>query len=107
MVNVVEKIQVDGVMLEIKIIKEWGFNMGEDACLFEEDEKSVVSYPKDVKILNDMKTNHNVDVLVYKIARELEEATVTYGQFDNNDRCEMVDLETTVHVKERAFDVLR
>ena len=102
-----EKIIVDGVMLEIKIIEEWGFNMGEDACLFEEDEKSVVSCPEDVKILNDMEANHNVDVLVDKIARDLEETVVIYGKFDNNDRCEMVDLETKVPVKEPAFDVLR
>jgi len=36
-VNVTEKFLVDGVMVEIKIVEEWGFNMGDDTCLFEND----------------------------------------------------------------------
>jgi len=35
--NVDAKIVVDGVLLEFKIIEEWGFALGEDACLSDED----------------------------------------------------------------------
>lgn len=33
---------IDGILVEIKIIEEWGLNIGEDACLFNdnEDQKS-------------------------------------------------------------------
>jgi len=34
-------ILVDGVLFEFKIIEEWGFAVGEDACLFDEDESHV------------------------------------------------------------------
>jgi len=46
-VNVTEQILIDGTLTEIKLVEEWGFNMGEDACLFEEDVKSVLSCPED------------------------------------------------------------
>jgi len=39
-VNESEQILVDGTLVEIKIIEEWGFNIGEDVCLFDEDDKS-------------------------------------------------------------------
>ena len=34
-------ILVDGVLFEFKIIEEWGFAVGEDACLFDEEESQV------------------------------------------------------------------
>jgi len=34
-VNVVDKILIDGVFLEVKLVEEWGFSLGEDTCLFE------------------------------------------------------------------------
>jgi len=37
-VNMVDKILVDDVLAEVKIIEEWRFNLGEDACLIEEDD---------------------------------------------------------------------
>ena len=40
-VNMTEKLLVDGVLLDIKIIEEWGFCMGDDVCLREEDENYV------------------------------------------------------------------
>lgn len=32
------QIMVDGVLFNLHIIEEWGFSMGEDACLFDEEE---------------------------------------------------------------------
>lgn len=38
-----EKIIVDGLIVDIKIIGEYGFNIGDDVCLYDEDEKSDAS----------------------------------------------------------------
>lgn len=35
--NCTDKILIDGVLVELKIIEEWGFSIGEDACLLEDD----------------------------------------------------------------------
>jgi hypothetical protein len=42
-INVNAKIVVDGVLLEFKIIEEWGFALGEDACLLDEDSENEVA----------------------------------------------------------------
>jgi len=38
-ISVVDKLLIDGVLMEVKIVEEWGFSIGEDACLFEEGDK--------------------------------------------------------------------
>jgi len=43
-INVVDNIVVDGILTEVKIIEEWGFNLGEDACLFDEENASVSAH---------------------------------------------------------------
>ncbi|GAU51462.1 hypothetical protein TSUD_413600, partial [Trifolium subterraneum] len=48
--NEVVTLSVDGVMCGIKIIDEWGFNIGEDACLF-----------KDEKVVSDIVSEHLSD----------------------------------------------
>jgi len=35
-VSLVNKLLIDGVFVEVKIIEEWRFNIGEDACVFKE-----------------------------------------------------------------------
>lgn len=35
-VNCNESIFIDGEMVEVKIVEEWGFCIGDDACLYEE-----------------------------------------------------------------------
>jgi len=37
----VANVMVDGVLFEFKIIEEWGFAVGEDACLFDDEESHV------------------------------------------------------------------
>ncbi|WJX94029.1 hypothetical protein P8452_75494 [Trifolium repens] len=39
-VTTTERVLVDGVMEEIRIVEEWGYAMGEDTCLFEEENGS-------------------------------------------------------------------
>jgi len=59
-VNVTEQILVDGVTVEIKILEEWGFNTGEDVCLFEDDDKSVNSCPEGEVLHDELESNKNV-----------------------------------------------
>ncbi|MCH84567.1 sulfate transporter, partial [Trifolium medium] len=72
--NASEVLLVDGVKVEVKIIEEWGFNVGEDACLFEREE--VVQRPdsKHLEEQNDLDNRHHVDVLVEKLTDELDKA---------------------------------
>lgn len=45
-INFTEKILIDGEIVELKIIEEWGFEIGEDACSLEDvDDDSKVSVP--------------------------------------------------------------
>jgi hypothetical protein len=39
-VTTTEKVLVDGVVEEIRIVEAWGYAMGEDTCLFEEENMS-------------------------------------------------------------------
>ncbi|GAU50621.1 hypothetical protein TSUD_410220 [Trifolium subterraneum] len=38
-----ERVLVDGVVVEIKIVEEWGYALGEDTCLFEEENATEAS----------------------------------------------------------------
>ena len=38
--NCSEEVLIDGEVVTVKIIEEWGFNIGEDACLFEEEDEA-------------------------------------------------------------------
>ncbi|MCI78834.1 sulfate transporter, partial [Trifolium medium] len=42
-VNKVETVLVDGIMVEVKIVEEWGYALGEDTCLFEDESTSEAS----------------------------------------------------------------
>ena len=95
-VNVTENFLVGGDLVEIKIIEEWGFNMGEDACLFEEDGSTEVTCMENDAIQDEEDANYHVDVLVDNIARNLEAEEVNDGQSDNDEWCEKVNLEVTV-----------
>jgi len=66
----VDKLLIDGVLVEIKIMEEWGFNIGEDACLFEDDNDSKVSLNDQIECHGDPEINNNADVLVEKLVEE-------------------------------------
>ncbi|PNY17864.1 cysteine-rich receptor-like protein kinase, partial [Trifolium pratense] len=63
----VEKVLVDGVLVEIKLVEEWGYAMGEDACLFENDNASEASNYDIEAGIGDQEASHNVDLLVDNI----------------------------------------
>lgn len=74
--NIVDKVLVDGVLVEVKTIEECVFNLGEDACLFEEDDGSQSSHVDHEDIQGNLDVYNNVDTLVEKIVTELAEEEV-------------------------------
>ncbi|MCI59963.1 DUF4283 domain protein, partial [Trifolium medium] len=40
----VESIMVDGTLVEVTIVEEWRYAMGEDTCLFEDESESEASH---------------------------------------------------------------
>jgi len=71
--NTSGSLMVDRVLLEFKIIEEWGFSLGEDACLFDEgDAKDLDTQAHDADHLvsND---HREVEVLVDQISKDWEE----------------------------------
>ena len=75
-INCVKKLVVDGEVVEIKILEEWGFNMGEDVCLYDTEDGTRSSNFDHIDIREE--TVHgcdNVDFLVDKIVNELSEVS--------------------------------
>jgi hypothetical protein len=70
-INASEQIIVDGVLVDIKIVEEWGFCLGDDACLYEEEEKSESEIPEAADINDDI--GFNADILVNKMAKDVED----------------------------------
>jgi hypothetical protein len=69
----IERVLVDGVQVEIKIVEEWGYAMGEDTCLFEEDNGSESSQA-DVDVgCDEPEARRNVDLLVENLVDVLED----------------------------------
>jgi hypothetical protein len=67
----VDKLLIDGQMVDIKIVEECGVNIGEDACLFE-DEDEQKSQSDNEEVFCDPETCKNIDIVVDKIVKELE-----------------------------------
>ncbi|MCI16992.1 DUF4283 domain protein, partial [Trifolium medium] len=70
----VETVLVDGILVEIKIVEEWGYAMGEDTCLFEDKSESEAASSDCEEGFADLEVRRNVDMLVDTIADGLEEA---------------------------------
>ncbi|GAU33774.1 hypothetical protein TSUD_393360 [Trifolium subterraneum] len=71
-----EKLLVEGELIEVKIIEEWGLALGEDACLFE-DEAEPDSYHSDNEVMQgDPDASNNVDALVAKIVQHMDAEVV-------------------------------
>ncbi|MCH96522.1 sulfate transporter, partial [Trifolium medium] len=70
--NVVDSLLVDGVLVEVKLIEEWGFSLGEDACLFEEEIDSHDTESEHLEENSDHVHHINVKEVVEKIVDELD-----------------------------------
>ncbi|WJX65942.1 hypothetical protein P8452_50550 [Trifolium repens] len=81
-VSRVERVLVDGAQVVIKIVEEWGYAMGEDTCLFEEESGSESSQADEDKRQGDPEASHNVELLVEKftdVEKDVD-GEVTQGQ---------------------------
>ncbi|GAU34020.1 hypothetical protein TSUD_393660 [Trifolium subterraneum] len=80
----VERVRVDGALVEIKILEEWGYAMGEDTCLFEEEIASEASQSDCEEGHVDPNVRRNVEMLIYNIAVGMEEVAneVVHGKSD-------------------------
>jgi hypothetical protein len=67
----VEQILVDGSLVEVQIIEEWGFDLGDDACLLEDDATSKVSIDANDESRGDPEASNQVDMLVDQFAKEV------------------------------------
>ncbi|PNY17795.1 hypothetical protein L195_g014547 [Trifolium pratense] len=64
---------VDGLQVEIKIVEEWSYAMGEDSCLFEEESESEVSQADCGEGQVDPEVNRNVDMFINQFKEGMEE----------------------------------
>jgi hypothetical protein len=81
-----------GFLLDFKIVEEWDFFLGEDACLFEDE--GVVdrnSQEKDFEQL-DSDENMDVDVLVTHIAKDWEEPINSKQLSGKSSHHEIIDV---------------
>jgi hypothetical protein len=76
----VERVLVDGVQVDIKIVEEWGYAMGEDTCLFEEESGSEPSQDDEGVGFVEPKASQNVDLLVEKFVDVDEDDDEDLGQ---------------------------
>jgi len=102
-VNISDQILVDGLKVEIKIIEEWGFNLGDDACLYDEDDKFVSESQVNADIYEDFEINNNVEILVNKIRQDLMETDDLKGVVmteyvkDTKETTESIEVLANMH----------
>ncbi|WJX25076.1 hypothetical protein P8452_14151 [Trifolium repens] len=85
-VNRVERVLVDGTQVDIKIVEEWGYALGEDTCLFEEEDGSEPSQADEDAAQDEPEIGRNVDLLVEKCVGMEEEEEGDNVESQNGDR---------------------
>lgn len=114
-VNCAKKLVVDGDIVDIKIVEEWGFNIGEDACLFEPDDGTHSSHSNHDDIggeaeHNGVDTNFLVDKIVNELvdaSKEVSQEPVIVGKVTSEDIYENVVQPISVTVDVAAPIVAR
>jgi hypothetical protein len=72
-----EHLLVDGCLVEIQIIEEWGYDLGDDACLLKDDSVSKASLVADDDCRIDPEASNHVDMMVDHIAQGVVDASQT------------------------------
>jgi hypothetical protein len=70
----VERLMVDDNVVDVQVIEEWGYDMGDDACLLVDDRAVETSLCDQEEDRYDPETSHHVDKLVEDYADELAKA---------------------------------
>ncbi|PNX71513.1 putative sulfate transporter, partial [Trifolium pratense] len=107
-INRDEIVLVDGTQVEVKIVEEWGYAMGEDTCLFDEECESDTQHSENGEGLVDPEARRNIDLLVERFTEGLEKdncdvfpdqgAEVLIGKSEDNQLIAKVDEEDEVRV---------
>ena len=105
-INCTEELMIDGDLVKVKIIEEWGFNIGDDACLYEEDEDGTDTQPEKEEGRVDPEIDVNTDILVEKIVKDLVDsewhvksnADVEFLEVTDSD----VEPRTSSHSKQKS-----
>jgi len=92
-INTKTDILVEDVLVNIKIVEEWGCSIGEDVCLFEDDPVSDES--EELENQCDHALNNDVDILVNEIAQDLNQQE--HGQ----------DINSEAHIIQHVEDKMR
>jgi hypothetical protein len=103
-INVIDNILVDDIMVEIKIVEEWGFNLGEDVCLSEEENVSVISHSDHEQVVGGEDVDDAVDLIVKNLSDEGRKADGcgVHEEDVSNDRNSPI--LTPVVLKEQSKD---
>ena len=87
-INCIGELMIDGDLVKVKILEEWGFNICDDACLYEEDEDGTVTQPEKEEGQVDPGIDVNADILVEKIVKDLVDSD---GHVKSNVDVEFLD----------------
>jgi hypothetical protein len=71
----VEHLMVDGSLVEVQIVEEWGYELGDDACLLEDDNVSQAPPEAEEDFRCDHEASNQVDMLIDQIAKGVSDAT--------------------------------
>jgi hypothetical protein len=99
----VEHLLVDGSLVGVQIVEEWGFELGDDACLMEEDTVSKASQAADDDYQCDPEASQQVDRLIDQFAKGV--SGESYSQGDDMQSVEIPVREQAGGVDERALVV--
>jgi hypothetical protein len=71
----VENLMVDGSLVVVQIVEEWGYELGGDACLLEDDTVSKASPAADEVFRCDPEASDQVDMLIDQMAKAVSDET--------------------------------
>ncbi|GAU12549.1 hypothetical protein TSUD_182630 [Trifolium subterraneum] len=84
-INTVVTVLVDGTRVEVKVVEEWGYALGEDTCLFEDESDEEASQADNEARHWDPEAERVVDTMVDKLADGLEVEDDTRSQANKKD----------------------
>jgi hypothetical protein len=84
-----EHLMVDGCLVGIQIIEEWGYELGDDACLLEDDLEAKALPVAEDECRCDTEASNQVDMLVDRIAQGVADASQT--QSDDTQYVKILD----------------
>jgi len=72
-INVIAKVVVDGVLMDFKVVEEWGFSLGEDACLGDEEVEHKVDRSDTVESHEELAGEGDVVEFLNKLSEDWQE----------------------------------